>query len=78
MATAQLPVPIKIDTEEIISWLKENDVVEVVRCKDCKHFKQNIFCVGGEYDGCDAWDNNGNEIEVKPEDFCSYGERKDG
>ena len=46
------------------------DVVEVVRCKDCKHFEHNFEndtycrCVGGLTDP----ENN---------DFCSYGERKD-
>ena len=44
------------------------DTVEVVRCKDCKHlfFKDlSAFCpysVG----------------PCKPDDFCSYGERKEG
>lgn len=47
------------------------DVVEVVRCKDCKycdpdnrhfdHYMVTVFPVSREYN-----------------DFCSYGERKDG
>lgn len=38
------------------------DVVEVVRCKDCKHRKKNTFCLHNmRYE-----DDNG---------FCSYGER---
>ena len=37
-----------------------SDVVEVVRCKDCKHWR-----------GGDCF-----RIELtKPSDFCSYGER---
>ena len=51
--------------------LMPDDMVHVVRCKDCKHFRRNLEndtycdCVGGLTD---------------PEeyDFCSYGERKDG
>lgn len=40
------------------------DVVEVVRCKDCKHRKKNTFCLHNmRYE-----DDNG---------FCSYGERAD-
>ena len=54
------------------------NVVEVVRCKDCKHNVANK-----EHDPlditdytdivCDYWMNDGN----LPDDFCSYGERKD-
>ena len=40
------------------------DVVEVVRCKNCKHRKKNTFCLHNmRYE-----DDNG---------FCSYGERSD-
>ena len=58
------------------------DAVEVVRCKDCKYadterknatekryFKSILFCrnfCGDE------------PLAMWPEDFCSYGERKDG
>lgn len=53
------------------------DVVEVVRCKDCKHYKRNIPCVGGYYNGCDEWIDEGNAITVYDNDYCSYGERAD-
>ena len=45
------------------------DAVEVVRCKDCKHFGHNIEnetycrCTGGLSD-------------PEENDFCSYGERR--
>ena len=46
------------------------DVVEVVRCKNCKHFDTDVFrrtvCVRDFQIIC-----------VKDNDFCSYGERKD-
>lgn len=45
------------------------DAVEVVRCRDCKHLMFSDF-----YGEC----KRGNLGIVKPEDFCSYGERKDG
>ena len=56
------------------------DAVEVVRCKDCKYyFQDEIYgeiCRHPELDfeiECyDHW------INTKPEDFCSYGERKEG
>lgn len=45
------------------------DAVEVVRCRDCKHYKQD------EYEcGCDF---AGGLPYVKADDFCSYGERRD-
>lgn len=53
------------------------DVVEVVRCKDCRHYKRNVPCVGGYYNGCDEWLDEGNPITVYDNDFCSYGERAD-
>ena len=46
------------------------DAVEVVRCKDCKHFRRNLEndtycdCVGGLDD-------------PEENDFCSYGEQED-
>ena len=52
------------------------DAVEVVRCRDCKRcFKhttkrnkqQMWICMRNELNVC-----------VNPDDFCSYGERKDG
>ena len=45
------------------------DVVEVVRCRDCKHLMFSDF-----YGEC----KRGNLGIVNPDDFCSYGERKDG
>ena len=46
------------------------DAVEVVRCKDCKHFGGHGAC------HCHAADENGTPIFVREEDFCSYGERR--
>jgi hypothetical protein len=44
------------------------DAVEVVRCRDCKHYKPD------EYEcGCDF---AGGLPYVKADDFCSYGERR--
>ena len=41
------------------------DVAPVVRCKDCKHYD-----IGGSCIICGFQSR-------KPDDFCSYGERKD-
>ena len=44
------------------------DAVEVVRCRDCKH-----------YDETDSFNCKFAFMEFRrPDDFCSYGERKDG
>ena len=47
------------------------DVVEVIRCKDCKHYKKINY---------DDISQNTCEITTKrqqPDDYCSYGERKE-
>ena len=48
------------------------DVVEVVRCKDCKHYEIHKPSV---LENCER---NGAMLPMKPSDFCSYAERKDG
>lgn len=70
------------DIFDFTKWCEENGVccnielgiygkqrVEVVRCKDCKF-----------WDGegrCEAPENGLIREFTKPDDFCSYGERKD-
>ena len=65
------------ETEIAIGKLPAADVVPVVRCKDCKWFADNN---GGQWYGCQmfqvVW--NTPEDAPKPDDFCSYGERKNG
>ena len=48
------------------------DAVPVVRCRDCVHF-------GAEACAFDAWTPYcvKHERSVFPDDFCSYGERKE-
>lgn len=47
------------------------DVVEVVRCKDCKHGSPN-----GKY-GCRVYHYRRYEThDMEPDDFCSYAERR--
>ena len=47
------------------------DAVEVVRCRECKHYEIHKPKV---LENCER---NGYIIPMKPNDFCSYGERKD-
>ena len=63
-----------------LSYLKEiffnipaADVVPVVRCKDCKHAYINGFSAASGVALCSS-----NAKVMQQDDFCSYGERKDG
>lgn len=51
------------------------DAVPVVRCRGCKHCKEAT-----DYEGrgffCAIWGRGWHRVQ--PDDFCSYGERKDG
>ena len=47
------------------------DAVEVVRCRECKH------CDPENYH-CDHPMGTAASLKRKPDDFCSYGERKEG
>lgn len=49
------------------------DFVEVVRCRECKHCEIVIDQFDNDWYFCKKTRNN---AEVKPDDFCSYGERK--
>lgn len=56
---------------------QDKDLVEVVRCKDCKI---SDYCYPIKEKGKEAeegWYCKRNSKYVKPNDFCSYGERKD-
>lgn len=48
------------------------DVAPVVRCKDCKYLANATVNSNG-FLICHV-----NDMEIAPEDFCSYGERKEG
>ena len=49
------------------------DVVEVVRCKDCKHFTEEM--IGDDLEGiCKSVSGMINPV---PDFYCSYGERRE-
>lgn len=60
---------------ELLEDTPAADIVEVVRCKDCKYYGGITF---GNI--CRRWSviHSGVKNCTKPDDFCSYGERKDG
>lgn len=55
----------------ILHSSKAIDAVPVVRCLECKWWKEDDDI--GHCDNPDGLDNY-----AKPDDFCSYGERKEG
>lgn len=58
---------------EGIENLPAVDAVEVVRCKDCKHYKTDTDYCKEHHKGYCEWDNT-----VKSQKhFCSYGEKRD-
>ena len=58
-----------------IEMLPAADVVEVVRCKDCKWYSE-LVCGEGKLLGSQGWCN---EVMARPmpsNGFCSFGERE--
>ena len=73
--------PETLEEKALIEWCKDEcirqaycmptaDVVEVVRCKDCKHHR--TLKDGGVQ--CERIDGL---LMTKPNDYCSYGERRE-
>lgn len=62
-----------VEADRVIREMPTVDAEVVVRCKDCKHYDMGV-CLKIYSDGnmhTEAWQSR------KPEDFCSYGDRKD-
>lgn len=53
--------------KSILFGLKAADVVEVVRCRECKHWE--------DWGACGHTDNGFDSPPMGPDDFCSKGER---
>ena len=67
----------KTDKECIAAVFERfENMVEVVRCKDCKHYCLSYSAKPNEARWCELSIEQ-NEYP-KPNDFCSYGEREDG
>lgn len=61
--------------EEFVRFLKKQppvDAVVVTRCKDCEYLVNAVVNANG-FLICDVSD-----MEIAPDDFCSYGEPKEG
>ena len=61
-----------IDPEEIEWYEEEPEIPELIRCKDCRYWQDN----NGGYPNPDCpW---GKDETPDPDDYCSFGERKEG
>lgn len=58
---------------KVISREPTIDAVEVVRCMHCKWFKTNT----DKENYCDRHSAVWYKFYIRPDDFCSYGERKE-
>ena len=67
---------IREDVQQIFENAETVDAVEVVRCRDCKHWVKFESSLIGEVKCCTG--QGSVNIQKEPDDFCSYGERKDG
>ena len=59
---------------KVLGWIDKAptiDAVTVVRCLECKHCDP-------ENNHCDHHMGTAAPLRRKPDDFCSYGERKEG
>lgn len=59
-------MPDKKGTSYNLEVVTDADFVNVVRCKDCKHWQNKHVC--------SAWSRFGT-IETKGDQFCCYGEK---
>jgi hypothetical protein len=60
---------------KIVSKAPTIDAVPVVRCKDCRYYRKNELGVMLCYN--DFW-NDAYAVHTNADDFCSFGEWKDG
>lgn len=65
---AKLTVPILVRWEEIKDMLAKSDIVEVVRCRNCRFFDNTT-----DFTYCKrvAW------VGMDEDDYCSFGERRE-
>lgn len=78
--TGEVVVNMTVDEDALkrmaIAIIKSNGYVEVIRCKDCKYWKPYTSQYGaGQF--CECPCSFGGQGIKKPDDYCSYGERRD-
>lgn len=84
MSKAQLVQMVK-NTDEveialnIFKNVMKEDYARVLRCKDCKHYRNhpNGLCYLHTEPKENEHGYSGEAVCVEPDDFCSYGERRE-
>lgn len=77
-------LPYKGSVRRVLMQAPEVDAVPVVRCKDCKyfgHFGHTSLLIDGKHvkaGWCNRRARYDEEYRMLPDDFCSYGERREG
>lgn len=83
---AQLHVPILVNWNDIKNHMEKHDIVEVVRCKECKHrpsdpkgnnYGQDLVFPCGDYKCPCRCDDSWYSWMPKDDWFCANGERSE-
>ena len=72
-----LTVPILLEWKDVEAYMAQHDIVEVVRCFDCKFLQCNMRQDGILPRGVDEYECRHWCGSCDPTDFCSHGERRD-
>ena len=67
-----------IYAKRMLDHMDTVDAVPVVRCKDCKHFNHKRMECENEAISTDHEGGAQYSLNFGPDDFCSYGEPKEG
>lgn len=59
---------------KILENVKNGELVEVVRCKDCRDWNEENRFNGTKV--CGFWSSSRNHVYTEPDEFCSCGERR--
>ena len=73
-----MKVMVEVEVEEIAEQIlkqlaESGDVIQVVRCRDCKHGR--MYKYTDKYVECNMLDYD--PIDMDRDFFCAYGERKE-
>ena len=64
--------PYGVNSVELERKIRQTPSIDIVRCGECKHNYNTAINHGKMNPRCDFMD-----VKLKPDDFCSYGERKE-
>ena len=71
---AKATIPVLIDWNSIKDYMAQNDVIQVIRCKDCKFSMSGIDKYNERYILCQLHERSYGVID---DGFCSWAERKE-